>query len=339
MSTTANLLERLRAAGFSEDCVRAALPEWWSAEEENSSSAQTLVALLLARRLSLDPQSLLNEQSPVGFLHAGPTKFKHLRLGDGARLRALTAFSQGVARIIFAVMSSEKSEIEYPSANEMRSSVLASGRSRVAFGDVLSLCWSLEIPVIHLRLFPARTKGITAMAVRIGSRFAILVARETGIPAQYMFHVAHELGHIALGHLADAATIVDADPNDPENQPEELVDDAEEQAADAFAQELLSGKHDFRVQRAGLQEQSLGTARELAERAISVGEHLRVDPGHVVMTFGDATGEWGLAMAAAKLIPDQLEVPGTLVNKVFWSQIQKASDYESLPFLRAVAVA
>jgi len=173
------------------------------------------------------------------------------------------------------------------------------------------------------------------MAVRIGRRHAILVARESGPPAQYMFHVAHELGHIVLGHLANTTAIIDADPADPANDPQELVDDDEENAADEFAEELLTGNAHFRVDRGlgGTQ----GNANELARIAMATGKKLGIDPGHVVLCFADATGDWALAMSAIKHIPDQEEKPSHLVNEVLWSQIQSTEDAESLAFLQAVA--
>lgn len=338
MALQGRLLERLLEAGFSEELVQASLPAWWTAAEQNSSSAQTLVALLLARRLSLDPESLLDDNVPIGFLHAGPTKFKHLRLEEGPRLKALTAYAQGVARITFAVHRRTATEA-IPSALELRQHILDSGRDNVGFGDVLTLCWSLDIPVLHLRLFPAKTKGVTATSVRIGARQAILVARESGVAAQYMFHVAHELGHISLGHLANAATIVDVDINDSDAVSKSPGSDDEEEAADAFAQELLTGDKNFQVSRA-LPESTrsgAGTPRELATRAIQAGSALKVDPGHIVMCYGETTGEWALAQAAAKLIPDQDDKPGNLVNKVFWSQLGSISDPQSGAFLSAVA--
>jgi hypothetical protein len=339
MAVLGRLLERLIDAGFSEDFVRASFPAWWTSEEETSTSAQTLITLLLARRLSLDPESLLDDNVPIGFLHTGPTKFKQLRLGPGLRRDALTAYCQGVARIVFAALSGAEPTAIFPTAADLRQSIFQSGRDHVGFGDVLALCWSLGIPVLHLRLFPARTKGVTAVAVRLADRHAILVARESGIAAQYMFHVAHELGHIGLGHLKDATTIIDADPNDPENSGTALETDTEEEAADAFAQELLTGNRKFHVTRSTLEPSSsnLGTPRELADRALQAGQDMSVDPGHIVMCFGETTGEWALAQAAAKLIPDQDERPGTLVNKVFWDQLAMARDDQSTAFLRAVA--
>ena len=173
------------------------------------------------------------------------------------------------------------------------------------------------------------------MAVRIGARHAILVARESGPPAQYMFHVAHELGHIALGHLANTTAIIDADPADPANDTAELIDDEEESSADRFAQVLLTGNESFRVDRQ--MNATRGNATELAKIAVASGQQLGVDPGHIVLTFADTTGEWALAMAAIQLIPDQDKKPAHLVNEVLWSQLSSNLDEQSRAFLRAVA--
>lgn len=337
MTNQDRLLNRLTQAGFSKDLVQASLPDWWTAADAESLSGRTFVSLLLARRLSLDPSSLLDDNVPVGFLHTGPTKFKHLRLGPGLQREALTAYSQGVARLVLAARQEVDSR-PVPSASDLRRSLLAAGSELVQFGDVLAACWGLGVPVLHLRLFPAATKGLTAMTVRLGTEHVILVARESGIPAQYMFHVAHELGHIALGHLEHTTAIIDADSHD-EDAAHSLVDDEEEIAADEFAQILLTGHKAFRIERSALVDATgkLGTARELAAQAIAVGLNEHIDPGHVIMCFAETTGEWALAQAAAKHLPHQDEKPGTLVNKIFWAQMGELSENQSVDFLRAVA--
>lgn len=331
------IIQRLVDAGFAQELVRASLPEWWDAADD-SSSASTFTSLLLAKRLSLDPETLLDDGVPVGFLHTGVPKFKHMRLADGPRRDVLVAFAQGVGRVVVGEMGAA---LQYPIPTDptaLRLDVLRSGRPYVGFGDVLTVCWSLGIPVLHLKLFPARTKGVTAIAVRLGGRHVILVARESGSEAQYMFHVAHELGHIALGHLKDASVIVDADPNDAENSRDEMIDDEEEVAADRYAQGLLTGNEYFSVDRDSLGTK--GSARELARKAVSTGQEFGVDPGHIVMSFGYSTGDWDLAMAAVARLPGQSARPATLVNRVLWAQLSpsmRGGIEDSRAFLEAVA--
>ena len=334
------LVTRLLDIGLSEALVDLSLPEWWVAEDNESPSARAMASMLLARRLNLDPTTLLDDEVPVGFLHTGVSKFKHMRLAEGARRDALVGFATGVSRIVLS-MAEAVPDHEVPADPLTLRRALIHGRPYVSFGDVITACWSLGVPVLHLRVFPAQTKGVTAIAVKLGGRHAILVARESGVDAQYMFHVAHELGHIALGHLGDGGAIVDADPNDSANNPDELVDDAEERSADAYAQTLLTGTPSFEV--FGAEEsrgrQRFGTARELATRAQQLSGELEVDPGHLVMVFGHSTGDWELAFAAARLLPQQPDRPGTLVNRVMWQQLGElhGGDEQSIAFLQAVA--
>ena len=333
------LVNRLLDVGLSKEMVDLSLPEWWVSEDYESPSARAMASMLLARRLNLDPTTLLDDEVPIGFLHTGVSKFKHMRLANGARRDVLVGFAIGVGRILLSMAEEESSHIVPADPLKLRKA-LVSGRPFVSFGDVITACWSLGVPVLHLRVFPAQTKGVTAVAVKLGGRHAILVARESGFDAQYMFHVAHELGHIALGHLEEGGAIVDADPNDPANKLEELVDDEEERSADAYAQALLTGSLSFEV--FGPEEtrgrQRLGTAWELAARVQQLSGELGVDPGHLVMVFGHSTEDWELAFAAAKLLPQQSHKPGTLVNRVMWQQLgELRGDQQSIAFLQAVA--
>lgn len=333
------LVNRLLDIGLSQEVVDLSLPDWWVVEDNESASARAMASMLLARRLNLDPTTLLDDGVPVGFLHTGVSKFKHMRLADGARRDALVGFATGVGRILLSLAEDEPAHAVPKDPLDLRKALIAE-RPFVSFGDVITACWSLGVPVLHLRVFPAQTKGVTAIAVKLGGRHAILVARESGFDAQYMFHVAHELGHIALGHLEDGGAIVDADPNDPENERDELVDDEEEHSADAYAQALLTGSPSFEV--FGPEEtqgpQRFGTARELATRAQQLSGELRVDPGHLVMVFGHSTMDWKFAFAAAKLLPQQPKKPGSLVNRVMWQQLgELQGDEQSIAFLKAVA--
>jgi Zn-dependent peptidase ImmA (M78 family) len=78
---------------------------------------------------------------------------------------------------------------------------------------------------------------MSAMTVEVGTRSAILLGKDSLYPAHVAFYLAHEVGHIALGHIQPGSMVIDLDRTD-------LADpavDAEEAAADAFALELLTG--------------------------------------------------------------------------------------------------
>jgi len=150
---------------------------------------------------------------------------------------------------------------------------------------------------------------MSAMTVRIGDRYAILLARMDRFAATYAFYVAHELGHIALGHLKHTEALVDQEIGS--------SSDEEEVAADRFAVEVLTGDRSFKVSFKGTRP----TASELAERAGQAGPELGVDPGHIILNFAHTTGRWKTAQAAlSKLFPDN-EPAYKTTNRIAFAQL------------------
>src|SRR5208282_5051994 len=107
---------------------------------------------------------------------------------------------------------------------------LLRSRPFVGLPDLLALCWAAGTPVVHLRIFPCRRKRMVAMSVRAGDRSAILLAKDSMYPAQVAFYLAHEIAHIALGHLSRETAIVDLELD----RPNFASSDEEERDADEF---------------------------------------------------------------------------------------------------------
>lgn len=78
------------------------------------------------------------------------------------------------------------------------------------------------------------------MAVRVGSRYAIVLCRNHRYSAWPLFILAHELGHIARGHLKQDGLLVDDD-----NWATD-VEGAEKEAND-FAVKLLTGNRSVAI--------------------------------------------------------------------------------------------
>jgi hypothetical protein len=199
----------------------------------------------------------------------------------------------------------------------------------VGLVELLMTSWSLGIPVIHLRVYPLSAKRMSAMSVRVGNRFAILLARDAVYPAPIAFHVAHELGHIFLGHLAEGAAIVDLESLD------ELTtgNDPEEQQADAFALETLTGRPQLELV---VQGEGRG-ARQLANEAFRVGQQEQIEPGTVAMAYGHTTQAWSTAMASLSHIYQQPIDVWSVVNRIALTQLAlRDVPDESESFIRAV---
>jgi Zn-dependent peptidase ImmA (M78 family) len=95
--------------------------------------------------------------------------------------------------------------------------------------DVIGAAIDLEIPVMYRPL-----GGLWGATVHVGERQGVLVNTKIGRPVQ-RFTLAHELGHVLLGHPTsfDVDGFASGRLQDPNRAPEE-------RAANAFASELLA---------------------------------------------------------------------------------------------------
>lgn len=248
--------------------------------------------------------------------------FKNLGTASETELHALVSYGTSIARVLTAAVAT--TPLPSLSALAVRAGLRQSGS--VALPDLLGFCWAIGIPVVQLEVFPLAAKRMVAMAVKVRDRFAILLAKESRFPAQVAYYVAHELGHIALGHLGANPAMVDVeDPLRGENR-----SDPEEAAADAYALELLTGEQAPVV----LTEAKRYSGAALAKAALESASGLGIDAGTLVLCFGHSTGRWDKAFTALKRIYPQEQAVGPVINRAALGQLAGLSD-ENEQYVRA----
>lgn len=324
MPPVSNSLRReLRNLGITNRAIDAVWPEWWSREAEGSRSAVAELRYTVARRLGISPGSLFD--GPPRFVWRDEAKFKNLGAASPEEAEILTSFGMAVGRYLTSAVEVSR---ELPgSASVLRSAVLGSFEL-VNLGGLLATCWSLGIPVIQLRLFPLAQKRMHALSVRLGDRYAVLIGRESKYQAQIAYILAHELGHIASGHLRDSAALLDiADPLT-------IIDpDDEEESADNFAMEVLTGDSRLTVE----SSVTSFSARQLAQAALETSSEERIDPGILALCLAHATGRWRQGFAALKLMAPGPEDVGGKINDLARQQMRwEALSEEGREFLEKV---
>jgi hypothetical protein len=166
------------------------------------------------------------------------------------------------------------------------------------------------------------------MALKVRERYVILLARESRFPAQVSYYLAHELGHIALGHLVSTPALVDMD--DPLRAPDRT--DPDEVAADRFALEVLTGMSEPRV----LTEAESYSAAALAKAVVAAAPALQIEPGTLALCFGHNTERWDKVAAAMKRIYPGAELVGDAVNRYAIAQVQAGDvSEENEEYIRA----
>jgi hypothetical protein len=294
IESAAQLRAQLRNLGLADPAIEAAWPRWWSDDAEASPSARAELRFGVARRLGLDPGSLLADDDEPRFLWREEARFKHLASEDEIEQAGIASFGRAVATALAPAIASPEFDLTGLEAGDLRAQLLASGRPYVALEDLVALSWSAGIPVVHLRVFPWPQKRMAAMTVRIGEQSFILLAKDATYPAWIAFYVAHELGHIALDHVEANQALVDFDDD------KRLAADAddEERDADAWALELLTGRPSPEV----VSADGTASASELARVAVASAQELGIEPGTLALCFGYSTGLWGVANGSLKRI-------------------------------------
>ena len=314
MSSDSRALRReLRGAGLTTGAIDAVWPEWWSAAAEGSPSAAAELRYTVARRLGVSPRSLFD--GPPRFVWRDRAKYKNLGDVSADEVGILSSFGVAVGT---ALIPAAPRSVPLPaSAAELRQAVLAKSQV-VNYIDLLAFAWGVGVPVIQLRLFPLKRKRMHAMTIQAGERYAVLLGRETRFPAQAAFMIAHEIGHMVLHHLSGLAALLDV-----EDPLRVSSTDEEENSADKFALELLTGDPDPQV------VSNLGTfnANELSHAAIDAAAEWRVDPGVLALCLAHSTGHWRQGFAALRMMPPGEVNVGDHVNGIALSQL----DFSTTP--------
>ena len=324
-SVERELRTTLRRAGLTAAAIDAVWPEWWSTEAGESASASAELRFTLARRLGLAPSSLID--GPPRFVWRDETRFKNLGTASEGEAAVLASFAVGVGRCAIRAATRTASTPSVITARDLRTALVV-GQGIVDLDALLATCWTFGIPVIHLAIFPLAQKRMHSVATRLGERYAILIGRESKFPAQVAYFVAHEIGHVLLGHIRDSVAMLDVEDPLKAEKP-----DHEELAADRFALELLTGsaEPDITVDRDQF------TARQLAGAAMEAAEDHSIDPGVIALCLAHRTGQWQAAMGALKIIPPgEVDVPRR-VNRLAASELDwGAVSIEDQAFLSRV---
>lgn len=323
------LRARLRALGLSRGAISAAWPRWWSTEADSSVSARAELRFGVARRLGLDPRSLLDDEASPRFLWHDEARFKRLSGEDDLERAGITSFGHVVASLLTRASPAPAVDVVGTPAAEFRRGILDSGRPFVSLADLLALSWSVGVPVVHLRVFPWPHKRMAAMTASVGGRCAVLLARDSIYPAPVAFYLGHELGHIALGQLAANASIVDFE----DGERAISADDDEEQRADEYALELLTGQPRPTVLGTGVARPA---AKELARVALGSAVHLGIEPGTLAQCYGFSTGNWRAASASLRYIYTDAKPVWAQVNGIARRQLHGLEERDGAEFVDAI---
>lgn len=315
--TIQNLYSALKAHGLQKKDVKAILPGWWEDAIADTPAGLQQAKLIVAKALNLKVRPLVEDPPRVEFDLPELRRFKLTRGTTEDDVQLAVALARSASKLVLSVFDREL--VKPGSAEQVRRHILSSGRPWVDLEGLLEYCWQVGIPVVHLAsaLMKRKMDGI-AMATK-GRPTIVLSSRKAC--GYLLFHLAHELGHVALGHLDPNGAIVDNDIQEDSNGKDEA-----ERAADAYALELLTGKQPQ------LKLTSFYKAPILARMAIDYGKQHSIDPTHVVLNSAHNGNFWPLCTATLNVLSEGRK-DKDLVNKYLFDNVRSELKEDSLSLL------
>lgn len=262
--------------------------------------------MYLARGLNLDLTSLVSATEPLKFLGA-QRKFKLNKNVEEQDVSISAHYATAIAKV--ALKACDARQMAVPSDPvELRNAILQSYKC-VSLEALLAWCNQAGIPVLHIDKLPG--KKMTGLVVREDNKFAIVLSKKA-TPSHHVFHLAHELGHIARGHLSGDGFVADQNIGGSDNG------DADEKDADAYAIRLLNGKSV--AYRASFK---IRNGKALYTAAQNTAEHEKIDVGHIILNYCFAQGVMGMAATALREIPGESD-GATVINQAFFKTLDSS---------------
>lgn len=296
------LYKKLSAIGFPKRFVQEkGLPSWWNEELDNKPVAVLEGAGHIAQRLHLDLKSLLAENQAPQFKPLLHTKFKYHQQDKADVPEVAHQLASRVAEVVADTIKLEFKPI--PSdPHQVRSEIVAK-HPQVTLYSLLDYCWEHGIAVVYFKNYPKNTRKITGMIQWQYDYPVIVLSSGKTQPVCLAFDLAHEMGHLALGHIKEGILIDDDIKQD--------SDDREEIDSNQFAVKLLVNSFDN-----SLGNKKFNNAQNLKNKIFQLLENdSTIDPSALALNYGWYNKKYfALSMKCVNLINAPKEGEKTINN-------------------------
>jgi IrrE N-terminal-like domain len=286
-----DLYDRLEAVGFPRAYVRESiLPDWWEDELAREPGNRRLAELVISRTLKIPLASLVDAGSSLTLEGAEEVRFKRRQDVEPPELLPAVAIARRIFELLFACARNLPAFALEGGDPEALRELILSRSSCVDLPGLLQSSWELGVPVVHLDSLPKGAKRVDGMAFCVAGRPCIALASFRKSPAWLTWHLAHEMGHVARGHLRNGAAL--------DVKIDFSSEQVEEREANLFAKDLVYGRR----HRGGFKYARHINGAQLAAEARSLGALHRIHPACIVTSYGFNMAAWGTAQNALKAL-------------------------------------
>lgn len=312
--TMKDIYQKLKLIKLEKKTINESMPNWWlenCTEIMKTEAGFQETLWRIANNFSIDFGSLIEslEKDKEPKFIFGNHLFKHSQNLSETELQPAVSVAMFIAKNTIKIYEKPLADLSNLTALSIREQLLQNAKW-VDFEALLNYTWSLGIPVIFANNLPKNK--MDGLALKIQDRPVIVLTKKEkyGFLA---FHLAHELGHIILGHLNQNTMIVDEKISANDIETENF-----EQEADEFALELLTGYKDSKFST----DKSYSQMNRLCQSIIKLANEHNIDPLHITLNYGHSNNNFPLARKLLSLLIKQLDIKKTDIDNAYQYYIE-----------------
>jgi Zn-dependent peptidase ImmA (M78 family) len=289
------------------------LPDWWDDALSTIPANRALAEATISRMLGLPMSQLSDPSQSLTCPPLSQVKLKHDKRSKPSEIApSILLAEQAASTLSRSTTIGPFSGLA--SANVVRDKILAQC-PRVDLEALLQFAWLSGVVVFHLGRLPKNAKRFAGIAMFSGNTPVVILASARDAKPWITFHLAHELGHIFLGHVVPGSgSLADVDLDS-------VDDDTQETEADRFACEVLTSlSSPYATAQYGL------TGEKLVPAATQQAQKFHADPGVVALIYGRAAKRMAVAQKALKLMGLESGARATLHSALLARLTDEPSD-------------
>ncbi len=289
-----DIYSRLKPLGFDSGFVRELLlPDWWDDGLASVPANRAIAEATISRHLKISIKKLSDPNAELAIPSTVPVRLKSATRGTNPEVvRPSIAIGQRIATLLAQSLPAVLPKFECRSAQEIRQKILSS-HGTVTLESLVEFSWNHGVIVAHLDRLPKVTgfRKFDGVALFANEQPCVLLAEKKDAPAWLAFHLAHELGHLMCGHVTPGSALL------PDENLERIINDDNENEADAFANELLTGDA------APSLKTVYGMTAEKLVRAVRLyAPSKQIDPAVFALVYGHNADRMPVAVKALSIM-------------------------------------
>ncbi len=222
-----SIVKKMLDAGLARSAIdRFFIPAWCDSLALEDAGARQAAFLEIAKRLGVTYTELVSDEIPLRLdVRQQGSAFKKNKNKEAAKLVTSRFIGIRLSDVIAEAYSRSREFVNFSrkDVRKCRESILV-GEPWISFNALLNFCWQCGIPVVYRK--GEKGQAFDGLSIMTEKGIPIIILASERNTAWTAFHLAHELGHIMLGHL--------------DMDQEEMTKEQEDDAVN-FAHSLLCG--------------------------------------------------------------------------------------------------